>query len=422
MMGVKGTDGPVRVLFVNDTARNGGPGRSLYYILKFLDPRLVHRAVVLPRPGAISELLGREGVVDDMMFEPRLVENPVEPWRRPMTRADFTAPLARRGLRLVANGVKATQSVARLARLARAGRYDLLYCNGTTANFLGATLAFLTGVPALWHVRYTSIPGPLQRLHACLAASRHVRRIVCVSRPVAGLFSHVAAKTTVIHNAIDADEYDPRRVSSVLRHELHLRPDAIVFGGHGRILPRKGYIEMLHAARSALGSMTSEERARCHFVIVGDTPEDIRPDHLAECRNLAARLGLGQAHFLGFRLDVRPYVADFDVAVVPSVYPDPLPRAVLESMALGKPVLAFDVGGIGEMVSDGETGTLLAGRPPDVEGMARAFVRYLRDPDLRSAQGSRARERVIAAFGAPVHAERILHEIVRAARRHGGRG
>ena len=104
------------------------------------------------------------------------------------------------------------------------------------------------------------------------------------------------------------------------------------------------------------------------------------------------------------------------MAVVPSVYPDPLPRAVLESMALGKPVLAFDVGGIGEMVDDGETGMLLAGHPPDVEGMARAFVRYLRDPDLRSAQGLRARERVVAAFGAPIHAERIQQEIVRAAR------
>src|SRR6185436_4957344 len=46
----------VRVLFINDTARNGGPGRSLFYILRFLEPSIVHRAVVLPRPGVISEL------------------------------------------------------------------------------------------------------------------------------------------------------------------------------------------------------------------------------------------------------------------------------------------------------------------------------------------------------------------------------
>ena len=46
----------VRVLFVNDTARNGGPGRSLFYILRFLDTEIIHRSVVLPRPGVISEL------------------------------------------------------------------------------------------------------------------------------------------------------------------------------------------------------------------------------------------------------------------------------------------------------------------------------------------------------------------------------
>ncbi|MEO6572975.1 MAG: hypothetical protein ABIP89_03990, partial [Polyangiaceae bacterium] len=48
---------PVRALFLNDTSRNGGPGRTLFYILKFTDPALVHRTVVLPRAGVVSELL-----------------------------------------------------------------------------------------------------------------------------------------------------------------------------------------------------------------------------------------------------------------------------------------------------------------------------------------------------------------------------
>src|SRR5215813_4385416 len=68
-----------RVLFVNDTARNGGPGRSLETILKFVDPRLVHRGVVLPRAGAVSELLSRSGVVDELHFEPNIVENVFAP-------------------------------------------------------------------------------------------------------------------------------------------------------------------------------------------------------------------------------------------------------------------------------------------------------------------------------------------------------
>src|SRR5438477_5155659 len=81
----------VRVLFINDTARNGGPGRSLFYILRFLDPDVVHRAVVLPRAGVISELYASRGVTEDLLFENDLVENPIEPWDRPMMRDDFDA-------------------------------------------------------------------------------------------------------------------------------------------------------------------------------------------------------------------------------------------------------------------------------------------------------------------------------------------
>lgn len=74
----------VRVLFINDTARNGGPGRSLFYILRFLDPAVIHRAVVLPRRGVISDLYESRGVTDELFFERGLVENMVEPWSRPI--------------------------------------------------------------------------------------------------------------------------------------------------------------------------------------------------------------------------------------------------------------------------------------------------------------------------------------------------
>src|SRR5688500_19273441 len=83
----------VRVLFINDTARNGGPGRSLFYILRFLDPDVIHRAVVLPREGIISELYASRGVTEELLFERDLVENPIEPWDRPMAREDFDAPI-----------------------------------------------------------------------------------------------------------------------------------------------------------------------------------------------------------------------------------------------------------------------------------------------------------------------------------------
>jgi glycosyltransferase involved in cell wall biosynthesis len=410
----------VRVLFINDTARNGGPGRSLHSILKFLDPAVVHRAVVLPREGSIGALLTADGVVDDLHFVPDLVENPIEPWGRAIERHDYDAARALKAVRIAGNTLKATRALARLSQLVRRGRFDLIYCNGTSANFAGAALAAWTGVPALWHARYTSIPRAVAGLHARLSAGRGVRRIVCVSRAVAALFDHCAHKVAVVHNAVDVGSFDASLVPGALRSELGLGSDVVIFGSHGRVLRRKGYVEMAQAARVVLDRMTEAQRARVAFVVVGDTPQDFRPDHVAECRALVTSLGI-EARFkmLGFRQDVRPLVVDFDVAVVPSVYSDPLPRAVIESMALSKPVIAFDVGGVVEMLEAGVAGELVrferegeGASALAVRSLADAMFRYAQDPLLRARQGRAARARVERDFDARAHARRIQDEIV----------
>jgi glycosyltransferase involved in cell wall biosynthesis len=406
----------IRVLFINDTARNGGPGRSLFYILKFLDPAVVHRAVVLPREGVISELYASRGVTEDLLFENDLVENPIEPPNRPRMRDDFDAPLPVRAVRAVVNVGRAARAMARLTGVIQRGAFDLVYCNGTNADFAGGLLARTAHVPALWHVRYPSLPKAVRGVHDRLAASRGVARILCVSKASAGLFPHCPEKVRVIHNALDVEEFAFEGIAPRLEEELGLPRDAVVFGSQGRILPRKGYVEMIRAADKALAAMTPDERRRAHFAVLGDTPEDIRPDHLAECRALVRELRReDKITFLGFKKDVKPYVADFDVAIVPSVYPDPLPRAVIESMALGKPVIAFDVGGVAEMLKGGETGALVRGAPPDVDGLAEQILRYLRDPALRAAQGRAGRARVERDFDGATQARKIQNEIVRTA-------
>lgn len=403
----------VRVLFVNDTARNGGPGRSLFYILKFLDPALVHRAVLLPRAGVISDLLVKGGVVDELYFQPNLIENPIEPWNRAMEREDFDAPLATKAVRLGGNILRASYALGRMTRLIVNGGFDLIYCNGTNADFAGGALAKSSGVPALWHVRYTSVPKAVEPVHRMLAASKGVARIVCVSKAAAKLFPNHQEKVRVIHNALDIEEYSLGAAKPVLRSELGFAADTVVFGSQGRILPRKGYIEMVRAAHRALQQLSADERMRCRFVVLGDTPQDIQPDHLAECRALVSELGLDDAFFfVGFRDDVKPYVADFDVAVVPSVYPDPLPRAVIESMAMGRPVIAFDVGGVGEMLEDATCGALVPAG--DVEVLASEMLRYFKSPELRREHGLAARARIEARYDARVHGRRIQNEIVTA--------
>lgn len=402
-----------RVLFINDTARNGGPGRSLLYILRFLDPEVVHRSVVLPRPGVISELYETHRVTEDLLFEPDLVENPIEPADRPMAREDFDAPVHVKAKRAAINVLRAGRALGRLTMLIRRGNYDLVYCNGTDADFAGGILAKTSGVPVLWHVRYTSLPPIARQVHDRLAATRGVKRIICVSKASAKLFPHCPEKVRVIHNALDTSEFDAREIRPILKEELGLPEDAVVFGSQGRILPRKGYIEMVRAAELALGQMSPDEKRRAYFAVLGDTPEDIQPDHLAECRALVRQLGLeDKFRFLGFRKDIKPYAAGFDIAVVPSVYADPLPRAVIEGMALSKPVIAFDVGGVSEMLRGGTTGALV--RVGDTAALAAEMLRYLRDPELRATQGAAGRTRVESDFDGAIQARRIQNQILEA--------
>ena len=135
-----------------------------------------------------------------------------------MERADHEAPLATRALRAAGNALKGARLVHRLA--ARARGYDLVYGNGTAANFLAAGAAARAGVPVLWHVRYTGVPRIAAALHRRLARSATVRRIVCVSRPSAALFPGIESKVEVVPNALDLGAFAPGATAPRLREEL----------------------------------------------------------------------------------------------------------------------------------------------------------------------------------------------------------
>jgi glycosyltransferase involved in cell wall biosynthesis len=403
----------IRVLFLNDTSRNGGPGRTLFFLLKHLDPKEVERWVVVPREGDVADLLRQGRVTERLTLEPDLIENLVEPWNRPLVRSDFDAPWLRKGVRAIGNVGRASRALWRLRALIRRDHVDVIFCNGTTANFAGASLAVMTGVPAVWHVFYTSVAPIIAPVHARLARLDAVRSILCVSEPARRQFDRTAAKVRVVHDAIDTCDFDPDLTEKGLRPELGIRRDAVVLTSQGRIVPRKGYVEMIRAVALATRWMSADERSRVRVVVFGDTPEDTRCNHLEECRALVRELGLSDVmSFVGYRSDIKRFIADSDVVVVPSVYEDPLPRSVLEAMALGRPIVAFGVGGIPEMVEDGATGLLAGGRPPDVDGLANHMLTYVRRPDLRATHGAAARARAVREFDSVVHGRRIQKELV----------
>lgn len=402
------------VLFINDTSRNGGPGQTLLNILKYLNPEKIKRSVMLPREDLVSHRIRERNAAETQIIEPAILENLVQPLSRAMTRQDFEAPLPLRCARAAGNIGRAFLGMARLVVHVRKQHYDVIFCNGTTAGFIGGLLAALPGMPpVVWHVFYPAVPRPLRPIHRWLAARARIKAILCVSRAVSPQFGSCAGKVEILHDAIDLAVFDRTAPANdvgtgSLREELGISDDVVLFGAHGRILPHKGFYELIEVARSLFTMLGTDAASRCRFVVIGDTPQDSPVDHLALCREKVRTLGLeGFMHFIGFRPDVRPCLADIDVAVAPSVYPDPLPLSVLESMAMRKPVIAFDMGGIGEMVRNGREGALLRGAPPDTDGMARACRDALTEREKWRVRGLAARRRVERHFDARPHAAAI---------------
>jgi glycosyltransferase involved in cell wall biosynthesis len=110
----------------------------------------------------------------------------------------------------------------------------------------------------------------------------------------------------------------------------------------------------------------------------------------------AGTLEWAQRHGVGFRHDIRPFLAAADVLVLPS-HREGFPGAPLQAGAMGLPVLATDICGCNEIVVDGVTGLLV--KPRDVEGLRDAMARLAADPPLRRKMGLAARNRVIENFG-----------------------
>jgi glycosyltransferase involved in cell wall biosynthesis len=110
--------------------------------------------------------------------------------------------------------------------------------------------------------------------------------------------------------------------------------------------------------------------------------------------------------FTGFREDVFDLMRAMDVLVHPAVYPDPLPRTLLEACALRRPIVATNVGGVAEIVEHGHSGLLV--EPGNPEALADAVASVLNDRAKAASLGAEARRKVERVFSLEKHAENMM--------------
>ena len=224
-------------------------------------------------------------------------------------------------------------------------------------------------------------------LHACsgiVTVSEESKRRMRASQLVP------SQRIAVIPNGVQARHIGSAdRVAA--RHALGVDDAALLVGGVGRLVAGKQFDLLLRA-------VTSLQRLAgppIVVVLVGDGPERPRLQRLA--RELGVRLLLP-----GFLDDPQPTLAGCDIAVLPS-RAEGLPLVVLESMALGVATIATKVGGVPELIQDGESGLLVP--VGETAALASALQRLRTDPEARRRLGEAAAGRVRQHFDV----ESMLH-------------
>jgi L-malate glycosyltransferase len=291
--------------------------------------------------------------------------------------------------------------VARLTRLLRTRKVDVVHTHRAKDNVLGSLAATLAGVP---HVIRT-VHGLTEPMHgwprvryaAYEALDKAILwacadRIVAVSRQTAGVLGRTGYKRsalTTIHNGIDLARVKPAQARDDVRRAFGIDADAFVVGTAGRLVPVKGHEYLVLAAL-----YLSEQRPDVRVVIAGSGPRE------KELRGLARALGVEQTClFVDPAIDRRAGIYDLlaalDVFAMPSLS-EGAPMALLEAMALGIPVVASAVGGIPEIVTDAESGRLVG--PRSARALATACLELANDRTSASAIGARGRAVVETRF------------------------
>ena len=370
-----GMMGPARVLHLIDALEPGGAERVLATIVTGVDRAQYRpRVLCLIKRGSVADELRLAGVpVDCFEFDP------AHRWKE----------------------------LLRLARWLRQHEIDLLHTHGYSAGVLGRVAGLLARTPVMVAHLHTTDWGwrPRQRWieHALALVTD---RIICCSHAVARYAEYglglPLAKLSVIHNGVDLRQFQGHAPdgATAVRRRFGLGAGDVVIGIVGSLTPHKGHDVALQAL-AQVRERLSPKQSNIRLLLIGDGPERERLQKLAKELSL-----LPAVVFAGRQSNVAPFMSACDLICLPSVTREGLGVALLEAMAMERPVAASDLEGIPEAVVDGVTGRLV--EPRNIKQLAEAFEELLNDGERRATMGAAGRRRVERLFDARLMAARIV--------------
>jgi glycosyltransferase involved in cell wall biosynthesis len=393
------------VLYVNHTSVIGGAEHALLEHLRIM-PSVLGAGPVLCPSGELADELKRRGIH-------------VIAFRGTAVSFRFTVRSLARG------AVDLAASAWAIRQAARESGCQVVHANSIRAGLLACFARLIGGPPVVVHVHDVLPPGPVARIVRWLLL-RRAGALVAVSNFTRAAFVEglLPSRTPfpVIHNPLDVEgliAHTPQRADA--RAALALPDAAPVLGIVGQITPWKRQHTVIEAMPKVLEAWPDAQ-----LLIVGE-PRFVDPStrydnraYRAELDTLVERLGLsGAVRFLGHRDDVPVVMRALDLMLLPSSL-EPLARVALEAMVLGTPILATIVGGLPEVIEEGQTGFLAP--PGDVAAWAARIVELLADRPQLAAISERARDNIVARVGPERYVEQMMSLYAQVQRQSSRRG
>ncbi len=286
-------------------------------------------------------------------------------------------------------------------RVLRAERPDILHSNDLPTHQMASDAARRVGIPRVCHHRFVYDGNAIDWFNK-YGAERHVfvsralRDILCSKSSILK-----ASPTAVVYDGLCLEGRVTPAERKKARAALNLPDDKVLVVFSGQISHPKGIEDLLRSWRI----LPEPCAQQAELLLVGDDLAGAGKYRLAMER-LGSELGI-RARFVGFQTNPRDWLLASDIAVVPSHF-EALGNATLEAMALSLPVVGTAVGGIPEMVVDGETGLLVpVGNP---QALAAALTRLISNQQLRKAMGHRGRLRCEQMFSIEKHVLAMIEQ------------
>ena len=303
---------------------------------------------------------------------------------------------------------KDLKTLLKLYTIFRRSNFSIVHSHTSKAGFLGCISAKLAGVPVIIyspHGHIFSLRGEISEVSgnrlrlrfffylrrlASLCADRIVALSQSDKREQAALGLAPEYKYVVIPNGIDPTEFSIKGKNNISGNKKPADSNSLskeypILGMIARLTGEKGHKYLLESLVEV-----KESYRDVLLWIIGEGP--LRH----EMEKKVIELGLcPNVVFMGLLEDIPGILGKIDIVVLPSLY-EAFGIVILEAMAMKKPVVATDVGGVSEVVENGRTGILVA--PGDSHGLAEAIIRLADDKELSKIMGDNGYERVIKFF------------------------